>query len=172
MLNIFGRWILFLSSYAPLFVILGIKTADESLPAAWALVLTGLAAGALMLVALAWARRIGSIPLDVASSESASGDVVAYLFTYLIPFVGTRTEGLGDLVAVALLIATVGLVFVRSDLLLINPLLAGAGFYLHNVQTTGGTKYVLLTRSESPPTPNSEIRVRRLGNTFGEEAKT
>lgn len=170
MLNAFGRGILFLSSYTPLFVILGIKAANRDIVVAWAFVLVGIASGVAMLLVLAWTRRLGSTPVQVLSASSGSGEVVAYVFTYLIPFVGTSIATTADVIALVVLFATIGLVFINSDLVLVNPLLTGAGFHLHHVETPARTNYLVLSRNDLPPAAGSEIRVRRIGNTFGEEA--
>lgn len=172
MLNAFGRGILFLSSYTPLLVILGIKSADHDIVVAWIFVLVGIASGVAMLFVLAWTRRLEPTPVHVLTASSESGEVVAYVFTYFIPFIGTSIATSADVLALVVLLVTIGVVFVNSDLVLVNPLLAGAGFHLHHVETPGRTKYLVLSRNDLPPEAGSEIRVRRIGNTFGEEASS
>jgi hypothetical protein len=168
-LNAFGRGILFLSSYTPLFVILGIKAANRDIVVAWIFVIVGIASGVAMLLVLAWTRRLQATPVRVLSATPGSGEVVAYVFTYLIPFVGTSIATTADVIALVVLFVTIGLVFINTDLVLVNPLLAGAGFHLHHVETPARTNYLVLSRSDLPPEAGTEIRVRRIGTTFGEE---
>ena len=170
MLNRIGRLILFLSSYTPLFVVLGIKATAHNWVVAVALVALGLLSGLAMLGLLIWTRTISPMPVSIANSSSASGDVVAYLFTYVVPFVGSSTSSTADLVSLVILFATIGLVFVNSDLGLVNPMLAGAGFHLHKVETEGQRRYLVLTRSDLPPIVGEDLRVRRLGDSLGLEA--
>lgn len=172
MLNAFGRGILFLSSYTPLLVILGIKSANHDIVVAWAFVVVGIASGVAMLLVLAWTRRLEPTPVHVLTTTSGSGEVVAYVFTYFIPFIGASIATSADVIALVVLLGTLGVVFVNSNLVLVNPLLAGAGFHLHHVETPGRTNYLVLSRSDLPPKAGSDIRVRRIGTTFGEEAST
>lgn len=172
MLNAFGRGILFLSSYAPLFVILGIEAANHDIVTAWIFVIVGIASGVAMLLVLAWTRRLEPTPVHVVAASSRSGEVVAYVFTYVIPFIGVSVATSADVIALVVLLATIGVVFINSDLVLVNPLLAGAGFHLHHVETPGRTTYLVMSRSDLPPEAGTDIRVRRIGNTFGEEVSS
>lgn len=170
MLSHIGRLILFLSSYTPLFVVLGIKATAHNFGLAVGLIALGILSGIAMLGLLKWARTITPTPVHVASSSSGSGDVIAYLFTYIVPFVGSATSTTADVISLLVLFVTIGLVFVNSDLGLVNPLLAGAGFHLHKVETDGRRQYLVLSRSDLPPIAGGDLRVRRLGEAMGLEA--
>jgi hypothetical protein len=172
MINVLGRLILFLSSYTPLFVIIGIKTFSASRPAGVGLVAIGLLAGGAMLALLAWSRTINVTPVKVLTATSASEDVVAYLFTYILPVLGVSTNGAADIFALVILFITIGLVFMNSNLGLVNPMLAGAGFHLHRIETPGKSRYIMLSRHDTPPVEGTDVRVRRLGDWFGLEASS
>lgn len=170
MLNAFSRVLLFTSSYTPLLLILGVKAAPTDLWIGAGLVTLGIAAGLVLLAILSWASRsVPPTPVHLAGSSSGAPETIAYLFTYVLPFIDATASSIADLFALAILFITIGLVFVNSNMILVNPLLAGAGFRLHKVETPGSQEYLVLSRRHLPPQAGSVIRVRRLGTLFGLE---
>ena len=167
MLSKIGRGVLLFSSYTPLFVIIGLRFAASNFTLAVTFVAVGLLSGVAMLVLLWWSRTIQPTPVRVTSSSSASEDVIAYLFTYLVPILDATKGDASDVFAFVILFITIGLVFLNSNLGLVNPMLAGAGFHLHRVETPGKRTYVILSRSDIPPKPGADVRVRRLSNQMG-----
>jgi phosphatidylglycerophosphate synthase len=139
------RIALFLSSYAPLLGLLA--WTNRQMPWVW----RGLAITALLsvlgLVAVMVSKRGERGPrLVVATSSPDDGDVMAYVATYLLPFLGLDLSKATGIVVFAGFLCVVGVVYVNSNMLFVNPLLSLAGYRTFRVVDNGGTEYRLLTR--------------------------
>lgn len=112
-------WLWFLSSYAPLWVMLGLRF--DKLGLRIGLIAFGLACAAL--VAFLLARGAGERPsnTELTIAGDAGAEVSGYLAAYLLPFLTVAKPSANDLAAYAIFIAVSGLVYVRSGLMQINP---------------------------------------------------
>jgi len=112
-------WLWFLSSYAPLWVMLGLRFKPSGLRAG--LIVFGLicfAVAALLLI-----RRSDERPSNttLTITGDAGGEVSGYLAAYLLPFLTVDTPRVTDGLAYVIFVLVAGLVYVRSDLMQINP---------------------------------------------------
>ncbi|MGI8576276.1 MAG: hypothetical protein ACR2MA_13350 [Egibacteraceae bacterium] len=112
-------WLWFLSSYSPLWVMLGLR-----FDPCWlriGLIAFGIVCGAY--VAFVLTRSAGERPSNTALTITgdAGADVSGYLAAYLLPFLTVADPSATDLVAYAIFVAVAGLVYVRSGLMQINP---------------------------------------------------
>jgi hypothetical protein len=162
---------LFLSSYLPVFALVGLRSIDRS----WWVVgfcavvcLLGAVGTTLFLVTAKRRNVLDVVLLDVESRDS---DLAAYLVTYLLPFVTVFSSDWQDLASLAGFIVILGVVYVRSRLIYLNPTLALLGYQLDRViPATPGTekdatlvrwpRYVL-TQSRSLA-PGERIRAREV----------
>lgn len=130
------RWVmgaLFLSSYLPLFALVGLRSAGRSNGVAitCGFLVAGGAVGTVLFLHTAVQKPRGRYRiLDV---QKRDGDVAAYAATYLLPFVTVFSEGWRDLLSLAAFIAFLGIIYVRSRLIYVNPLLAFFGYHLWQV---------------------------------------
>jgi hypothetical protein len=132
---------LFLSSYTPLFVLIAIRSIGRStviVTSCGALAVAGIAGTTLFLATATRKSRGDYVLLDV---ENRDGDVAGYAATYLLPFVTVFSARWQDVVSLAGFIAFLGVIYVRSRLVFINPLLAVLGYHLWRVipATAGAT---------------------------------
>jgi hypothetical protein len=123
---------LFLVSYAPLWMMLALRALPDGVTLRW----TGrpatgtIAFGALALWSFAdgWrlvrgSQRRGAITMRFAEVRDEGGAAGGYLATYLLPLLAVTPQGPGDWAAYALYGAVAAVVFVRTDLALVNPTL-------------------------------------------------
>jgi hypothetical protein len=132
---------LFLSSYTPLFVLIAIRSIGRStviVTSCGALAVAGIAGTTLFLATATRKSRGDYVLLDV---ENRDGDVAGYAATYLLPFVTVFSARWQDVVSLAGFIGFLGVIYVRSRLVFINPLLAVLGYHLWRVipATAGAT---------------------------------
>lgn len=141
----FYKWLLFISSYAPLYLLLAINNYDFKLtPVAyfktvlssdpklyfWIVIVTlfivsFVAVGYFKLISLNDSRSlIGLKPMN----ES----VLSYLITYVIPLTAMNVSSTNSLVVNGLLFMIIGIVYVNSDLLYLNILLILFGYRVYN----------------------------------------
>lgn len=125
------RFRLFLVSYAPLWVMLAFRAAPlhgwqwanhrTLLCVAFGVLALWSFLDALNLVS--GAGETGSVRLWFSEIDDQGGNAAGYLATYLLPFIGLIPAGWGDWVAYGLFFAVAGVVFVRTNLALVNPTL-------------------------------------------------
>lgn len=140
--DIYLRWSFFLSSYVPLLVILAIRLSDKN----ETLTFVALVIASILVVNLAlllnW--RVAPRDFSINSVESGSGEIAAYIATYLLPFLVVGDMKWKDLLAYAILVWTIGQAMTRDDVLHINPLLSILRYRIYTVTTKDGVDYYLI----------------------------
>jgi hypothetical protein len=135
---------LFFVSYAPLFLILGLRSwPDRTAAAAW------IGAWALFSF-LAWfalrrQRRVSDRPVTIKETRGQGAAVSGYLATYLLPFVSTSPSSAGEWLAYAVFFTVTLVVYVRSDLALVNPTLYILGYRVTEA-TVGARRILIISR--------------------------
>jgi hypothetical protein len=152
---------LFLSSYAPLFVILAIRFHGVPLKAVCAS-LAGY--GMLYLMLVTWAAPALAQPrvYPVKSVDDAAGEVAGYLATYVLPFVTVPSPTAADLAAYCIVAVVVAVIFTRSELARINPTLYLLGWRVACLDTGTVSYYLLCRRLPRAGTSIDAVRVAGL----------
>jgi hypothetical protein len=139
------RVAMFLSSYAPLFILLAYV--NRGCAGTW-LVLVGVAAVAVLGLLLVMVEKRGERgpALVVAHSKPQDGEVLAYIASYLIPFLGLDLTKGDDIVLFGGFMLVLMLVYINSNMLLVNPLLSIAGYHSFEVTDPDEHVYSLIAR--------------------------
>jgi hypothetical protein len=145
-LSIFAKVCLFLSSYIPLWAILILFHWNDW--GRWlAVPFVALVGGFVGLGVLAhWVRTGPNEEVTVSYVERQDGDSVAYIVTYILPFLTLVISSPLEAVGILVLFVTIMTVYVSSDMLYVNPILAAGGWHAHSIHTDGGAEIVLLTQ--------------------------
>lgn len=155
------RIALFGSSYAPLFVLLAYRNRGSQ--TTWIVLVAIAAASVVGLVIVMAAKRNEQGPLlRVEHSRPKDGDVLAYTATYLVPFLGVDLTKLEGAVVLAGFLLVLGVVYVNSDMLFVNPLLNIAKYHSFWVTDEDGHEYSLITR-RTELEPKQEITPAQVG---------
>ena len=145
--SILFRFLLFISSYAPLFAILALLAWDKNHPRIaegfGALTVIGVIALCLYLSYIR--RRVQSEQLSVQHIESKDSEILSYIVTYFFPFMADFSKTPVELVALLLLFVVIAFIHVNSNMIHINPLLNLLGYHLFEVEAVDGKSYKLLT---------------------------
>ncbi len=112
-------WLWFLSSYAPLWLMLGLRF--RPLPLRIGLFLVAI--GGFVYVGVILRRRKDERPSNDSLTITGDGgaDVSGYLAAYLLPFLTVAEPSASDLAAYVIFVVVAGLVYVRSGLMQVNP---------------------------------------------------
>ena len=86
------------------------------------------------------------LPKSIRKIEDQSYEHLAFLTTYIIPFLRVKLEG-RDLLITILLLVIIGAIFVRTNLFYKNPTLALLGYKLYKVDTESSTGLVFISRN-------------------------
>lgn len=161
------RAALFLSSYAPLFVILAIRFQQSILRGLCAgLALIGFSYLAVVLGAVSRSAQQRAYP--VVAVRDASGQAAGYLATYILPFVTAPSPSAADLAGYCILAIVALVIFMRSELAQINPTLYVLGWRVASINT-GTTGYYLVCRRL--PRPFTEINAVRVAGLLVREER-
>lgn len=119
----FVRFVLFLSSFSPLFAMLALRfTAPGLRLGAAGLCIAGVV-GALFI--LAAEGRKGTAAYTVTKVEDSGPEVAGYLASYILPFVAIDQPAAELAAAYVIFLLVAAVVYVQSDMVQINPI-----FYL------------------------------------------
>lgn len=157
------RICLFLSSYIPLFAILGIKYWGIQRWVTYTAAVFSLLGVIGLLGLWLWIRDTRGTSLKVTSVERQDQELLAYLITYLFPFLQLQLGDPRSTAIAAILFLTVGLLYVSSSMLHVNPTLAFFGIHIYEVESTGGKTHTILTRADRL-IPGKELEAISLAN--------
>ncbi|QNN52315.1 hypothetical protein [Nocardioides mesophilus] len=102
-------------------------------------------------------------PYELIAVDDESAQVPAYLLAFVFPFVFVTGADWRDAVAYGAFAVLVGLLVLRTDLVLVQPVLLAAGYHLYKVQTTSGFGGIML--SSVRPQAGQTIHAVRLSAT-------
>jgi hypothetical protein len=163
---------MFLSSMAPLLIVFALLDTFGSSTASVLCIALALMSvvGHFLLLAMLSRDQLGTATHEhaheIANAEERGSDVMAYVATYLIPFVGFKADDLRSAAALAIFLLVIGALYVRSGLFAINPGLAIVGFHLYRAElklADGSSRSTnLLIRASIPP-GSVTLRAHQLG---------
>lgn len=161
--SLLTRSILFLSSYSPLLIIMAVKYHGKHLGLAIGSTVVASTAVVMLVIFLRVARTLTTTELVIEQLSPKDTEGVSYIVTYLIPFLDLKLEDRSSAVALLLLFAIVGVLYVHSNMVYINPILNLMGYHLFEVESATKKKQALLTR-RSYVERGTRIRVVSLGD--------
>ena len=128
------RCMLFLSSYFPLALIFFLLYIVQQPVGAIIILATGLVGLVIMLLYFfQFAPRLGSFQEKVTGLQKRDSDVMSYVASYLIPFVAIPFNGWQQAVALLVFIGVLGIVYVNSNMIHVNPMLNLLGYHLYEI---------------------------------------
>src|SRR5438309_945120 len=136
------RLFLFLSSYSLLLVIIGVQRFRED-PEWISPVLVSMAVLSIVVLFIffkAATRSLAPYTAVIQEARSRDSEVASYLVTYLLPFLGFSPRTWQDLLALGLLTSAIGVLYVTSGMLYVNPILKIAGYRIFEVVLEDGNR--------------------------------
>lgn len=158
------KTLLFLSSYAPLFVILYLRGTFKNPAVSIGLLVLAILVTAALLAFLRQAKRFDAHRVVIDEASGKSSEAMSYIVTYLIPFVGVGAAGIRELVSLGIVFIVLGILYVHSNLIHMNPTLSLLGYHVFEIQPHGSIRKVLISR-RGFLRPGTEAMVVRLSET-------
>jgi hypothetical protein len=157
MLNTFAKFLLVATSLSPLLGAVAVNQFARREPASrygvWL-------AAALLLVFLCWAllryasKNAQRHVYRIKEFERNDKEVLAFLVTYLLPFLSTEKMGFaGDWLTGAYVLLIIFLVIAHAGAFHFNPVMGLLGYHFYAVKNEDGVSHLLISRAE----------LRRLG---------
>lgn len=138
--------VLFLSSFAPLFVVFGLL---ESFGAGWPSYVcyaVAVVSAVALFGMIRSSRRLSPIAVELVQARPRDTDAIGYLATYVVPFAALGVEDWRSRCALLVFLVLVGVLYVRAHLFYVNPLLSIAGYRLFEGETSTGRPLLVLTK--------------------------
>ncbi len=138
--SIFGRVLLFLSSYFPLDLIFFFLVWPQNHVLALGFLTVGFigVAGLLVYYTLVIAHS-AVVQIQVDELQRKDSDTINYLAAYAIPFVALPVDHIEKYLALATFFLVMAILYVQSNMIHINPILSIVGFHLYEVRLDSGT---------------------------------
>ena len=77
-------------------------------------------------------RAVGWEGMKIVSVQNMDSELLSYIFTYILPFLGFPEER--RIIVILFLLLIIGILYVRSDMIGINPILALLGYHIVRVE--------------------------------------
>ncbi len=135
------RVLLFVSSYFPLWIIFGLLLFEKHPLRAVVIAGAGVVTLLLAVAYMLWGRR--HLPPDGAKLlefTRRDSEVMSYIATYLIPFVSFSFDSWLQMIALALFIIVLLIIYVNSNMIYINPMLNLFGYHFYEIKIEGSQR--------------------------------
>lgn len=134
------RILLFLSSYVPLFVIIGILVFQKNWPVATIIFfLSACFASALWFYVHSYYRRRHKRAFSkLRDYRSRDSEAMSYIASYIVPFATFPLDGWTQIFALAVFLFVLLMLYVNSNMIYVNPLLNIAGYHLYEIEVEHG----------------------------------
>lgn len=140
------RAILFLSSYSPLFALLGMKAFSEVLAVGILLVALSVLSVVFLVVFLRLINELAPHAIHVAQARSRDVEVIGYLIAYLLPFLDISFTDVVGALSLGVFILIVAVLYVHSNMIHVNPVLNLLGYHILEVESEEGKTSALISR--------------------------
>ncbi|WP_165076043.1 hypothetical protein [Paludisphaera rhizosphaerae] len=151
MLNPIGKAVLVTSSLAPVAFGYGVAAIAEGRGTSETCRWFVMGAGLTVIAALMpWIARDGSAPIKVKTKglKNSDKEVLVFLVTYMIPFISKPTFSTEP--SLIIIIYVFGVIFIsvyHTNMFTFNPMLALFGYHFYEIETEGGMKDLLVSKS-------------------------
>ena len=146
MISAFLRTLLFISSYFPVLVIFTIL----GWPDYGYLAVVPLAVGVVGVAGIVsvgrWVKSTSPLRMPIATVHRRDAEALAYLVTYVLPFLDLNLADPGKVASLAILFVTLAVIYVNADMLHINPTLNLLGWHVYEVETPEGRSHLVISR--------------------------
>lgn len=99
-----------------------------------------------MVVYFRVANRIAPIQVKVVGIQRRDGEAMSYIVSYIIPFLAIPFSNWEQGVALSIFFVVLGILYVNSNMIHINPMLNLAGYHLYEITLEDGGIHCLITR--------------------------
>lgn len=139
------RILLFVSSYAPLIALFGVRRRDRLWELSTLVAVAVISVAALALV-LHVQRGYSDSTITIENWNTKEAETLGYIATYLIPLLAVDLGKFDDVLALGVFAFVLGVVYCNSSLMYTNPMLNLLGYHLFEVKERDGPTWTLLSK--------------------------
>jgi hypothetical protein len=134
------RVLLFFSSYFPLFLIIGILLFSKSWIATVVIVLLDVFFVCTLWLYLRACKRTNQHSfIKLCAYRQRDSEAMSYIASYVVPFASFSLDAIPQVLALAIFILMLLLLYVNSNMIYVNPLLNLMGYHLYEIEVEHGT---------------------------------
>jgi hypothetical protein len=170
--SIVSRIVLFLSSYVPLFLILGfLARSHGKMHGSWVFFAIAVILALGVWAYLRWATlRLNPTHLTAERVSDKDSEIMSYIATYLMPFLTDFSKPWIDLLPQGIFFFVIGFLYVSSNMIYINPTLTFLRYHVFEIETEGEDVYTIVSRFR--PRRRQSLKCVRIGHNLYLEAGT
>ena len=165
MLSLQMRILMFFGSYVPLFFILGLKYLN--IYGYWVFIPCIFTICCLFLVRPLLARYFNTINANFQTLQKVQRkdvDILAYMFTYIIPLIEINLSSTLTIVAISVLLLIIFSFYIRSNIFYnVNPIFNLFGYHIYEIEANDGCNYTMISKNVL----NNNQRVNALQLEYG-----
>lgn len=178
-----AKWLLFFSSYFPLYVIIAVKARTSSFDfilfetpvyrivgykfslISVLFLIFGLVVLAFLLVVIRFKRAENGQPKSVGKPSERNELIITYILVHVVPFAFVDYSKTLNLLAFLLLFISIGVIQVRSSYLFVNPILSAMRYDLYEIEDADTRGQMLLAKTyEDTDSEDSTVTAVELSN--------
>ena len=160
-----AQLLMFASSFAPLFIVFGLLGSFGTGTGRVVCYTVAVLSIVGLFVLLRAVRHLGRQTFKAERARPRDSDAIAYVVTYLAPFLTLSTDSWQARAALGVFVSVVAVLYVRAHLFYVNPVLSLLfGYRLFEVET--GKSYAIVLSKRKFIAPNAELNARRLSDYF------
>lgn len=141
--------ILFISAYTPLLAIIILRYYKTHLIESLIVLIFIIIANGFLFGFLWGIVKHRSVrTFKVKSSINKTSDTLNYLIPYIISFLGLKLTQWNDLLSLLIILGIVFVIYVHSNLILMNPLINAFGYKFYSVEIGRGDNIIVITQKD------------------------
>lgn len=154
---------LFISAYTPLFIILSIYLLEEYFVLSLILIIITVIADLIFYLLIKGSKNFTETVYTVKNSENRTANSLNYVVAYVVAFLGISFSKWQDFVTLIIIMATIYVVFINSNLIFVNPLLNVFNYRIFSIEVEEGGKIILITKTKKLE-KNDKINIRNIAD--------
>lgn len=178
-----AEWLLFFSSYLPLYIIIAVKTRTVSYDflilrtpiyqvesyiissISILFLIFGASTVTFLFVVVRFKRAENGQPTPVRKPEERNGLIITYILVHVVPFAFIDYASLLNFLAFSFLFLSIGVIQVRSRFLYVNPILSLWNYDMYKIEDVDkGGQMLLAKTNEYPESEEAVITAVELSN--------
>jgi len=157
------RILLFFSSYFPLFLIFTIQNYNKHGNIALFPVIVGTIALIGLALFIRWVHGSAARRETVVSVQRKDSEVMSYIVTYIIPFIGLDLSIFANLFSLCLFFLMLMIIYINTNLIHINPMMNIFGYHIYEIENISGTIQTIISK-KARLVKNDRIEIIMIGD--------
>lgn len=157
------KLLLFLSSYVPLIIIFSIRVVKNYRYFTISGIIISIILTIILLRVVKATAQLPIEPISLSSVNYKSSDLLAYMFSYVFPFLELDLGSYIDSIIILFIFVILAVIYINSNMIYINPMLSVFGYKIYEIISETNDVYILITKKSKLPVGGS-LDVYDLGS--------